>query len=108
MVRELVKWKDRGMKNGQFIFDENIAKHGVIPIVIQTRAQIFHQLLFQRMTRQMVTLNQMVVFLIDTTGWTVWTLTRISAVKDVANREDTVSPLTKKLGRQKLWLHTKA
>ena len=57
MVGELVKWKDGGVKNGQCTFDENIAKDGVILTVIQTRAQILHQFLLQRMTRWMITLN---------------------------------------------------
>ena len=50
------------------------------------------------MMRRMVTLNQMVVVFIDTAGWTVGTLTRVLAVKDVANREDTMSPFDKEVG----------
>ena len=36
--------------------------------------------------------------LIDNAGGTVESLTRVSSVKDVANREDTMSPFDKEVG----------
>ena len=90
--------KDGGVKNREYAFNEDVAENGIIPSAIQTRAQILHEFLFQRMARRMVTLNQMVMVFINATGWTVWTLTRISAVKNMANRQDAMSPFDKEIG----------
>ena len=90
--------KDGGVKNREYAFNEDVAENRIIPSAIQTRAQILHEFLFQRMARRMVTLNQMVMVFINATGWTVWTLTRISAVKNMANRQDAMSPFDKEIG----------
>ena len=46
----------------------------------------------QIMTRDVVTLKEVIMTLVNTTGRTMWTFLRITTMSNVTNREDTVGP----------------
>ena len=100
IMGKLVKWKRSGMKDAQEAFDENITENRIITVSIKVGPKILQQFLLQGMARFMFASKKMVVIFVKTTSCAIRTSQGMSMVHNMANRQKTMSPLQKKVGRR--------